>query len=185
MYNTDSTELIYKGYYCKKHNDILLCVSSSKEIVKNYLINHRNLSKGEYFIEKEDVSDIDLVTKYDDYLMSEYYGYFIPAIDQVIIEMNSKSIEEILSNTMESIKYIITISDSIKSIERYEMSNLLNCYKTLNNFKINHKKLKKLENKHIKTDEFFFVDIDEYLKSINSFKELRDMNTRYKYALYD
>lgn len=171
----------YIGYYKNK----VLAISKHKEILVNYLENHRRLNKSQYTVEKEYLSDSDIVLKYDDYVISEYNGYFIPNIDQNIIDLHSNSIDQELLSTIEQLKHITTLSSNIKKISEDDINQMINTIKILINIRKKPKLLNKLNKQYQINHSILYSDIDEYLKEIRMYKEMIDMNLTYKNALVE
>ena len=104
---------VYKGIYKNK----VMSIAKSKEIVKNYMEEHRGLSKSEYQLEEDIMTDIELLIENEDYVISEFHGYYIPYIDQLIIESNELEIKYLIENTINSLKQILLLSENVKKIK--------------------------------------------------------------------
>lgn len=180
----EKTHKCYIGYYANK-KDILLAVSKTKEILINYLENHRGLKKYQYRIEKDYLSDTDLVLKYDYYTISEYNGYFIPNIDQNIIEYQSNSIDQEINNTIIQLTHIALLSSNVKQIQKNEISQMVNVIKLLKKFRKTPKILNKLNKQHQITHSILYCEIDEYLTEVRRYTEMIEMNTCYKNMLVE
>lgn len=179
---------VYMGFYLPKGNESskkLLGISKHKDIIKTYLEHHRGLNTNCYNIEKAYISDADLLLKYSDFIISKFHGYYIPDIDQMIIECYSKQIEEDINNTIDSLKRITLLSMDIKRIPRSETASLINTLNILTKYSDSPKILEKMRTKNIHTEPFLFCDIDEYLSMIRSFKDNRELSRMYMYALYE
>lgn len=176
----DNIHEVYLGYYIPKSNvRYLLGVSKKKMVIKNYLENHRGLDEIEYSIEKEELSDSELLIKYSDYIISEYYGYYIPEIDQTLIELYSPNIQDLLNITINNLKEIYLLSNNIKKIDYSDNLRIMYSIKSLMKFK-SKSIINKLERKSYKTSPILFCNIEEYMRYIRTFQEEREMNNRYK-----
>lgn len=171
---------IYFGYYYRGPNSkTLLGISKSKSIIKTYLENHRGLDSNEYLIEPDIISEDDLLVKYDDYLITEYGDYYIPNIDQSIIEIYSSSIDMEIVNTVNQLKHIVILSDGVKKISSEESQILIDAIKVLTNFKKKPKILTKLNKQYAITHSLLYCDIKEYLNTVSSYRSMVDLNRDY------
>lgn len=170
---------VYIGYY----KDHIIAISKMKEVVKNYLENHRSLKKGMYSIKKDILSDTDLILKYDEYIISEFHGYYIPKIDQDIITLYSRSIEAELSNTIESLKHLTILCSNVKKISQEEVSSMVASLKCLNRIQKNDKLLYKLNKQENYNCSFLFTNIEDYLSEIRRYKDEIEMNRRFNFVM--
>ena len=170
---------VYMGYYVRNNISTLLAVSKKRSVLKNYLENHRGLNPFEYDIIKQEISDNELMIKYSDYIISNFIGYYIPEIDQVIISIYSEDVDMLINNTIENLKRIYMLSSNVKKILKRDNIILLDAIKKLLEFRSNHiiKKLKKASNKN---SPILFCGIKEYLEYIRGYQEQREMNSRYR-----
>ena len=181
-----TTQKVYMGYInTRKYKNKLIAISSNKEIVKSYLESHRGLTKNQYYIESEYYTESELLLKYGDHIISEFEGYYIPEIDQEAIQMNSTDIGIEIISCFNALKHITLLSSEIKKFNKSDLATLLDALKILNTMQKKNKMLTKLEIKNMSLDTLLFCDIDEYFSKISSYKNTREMNQRYKYALYD
>ena len=173
----------YLGYYHQKHK--LLAISSNKELLINYLTNHRGLKSYEYVIEKDYISDTDLLLKYDNFIITEYNGYCIPNIDQNIIELHSHSIDQELIATIEQLKHIALLSTNVKKISEEDVRQMISTIKILSNIKSKPKVLNKLNKQNQINHSILYCDIEEYLLQLRQYNELCEYNSRYNNALVE
>jgi len=168
---------IYIGYYKNK----IIAVSEDKKVVKYYMENHRGLKKHQYIIEDAYVSDTDMIVKYEDYLIEEYYGFYIPRIDRYIIDMDIAFLADEVSTLIERIKqFIILISHLKKSSNDIQI--LVSAIKVLSNYTAK-KKYKKIRKEAIKSHELLYCDdIDKYMIKVRNYKEMIEMNNAYNNA---
>ena len=175
---------LYFGYYYKSQNQkTLLGISKNKSIMKNYLENHRGLNPNEYVIESERTSEGDILVKYDDYLITEYGDYYIPNIDQTIIDLYSSSIDMEIVNTINQLKHIVILSTDIKKISIEESEILVNAIKVLTRFRKKPKILNKLNKQYSITHSLLYCDIKEYLNSVSSYKSMVELDRDYRNVL--
>lgn len=178
MYN--NIKEVYIGYYHKSNKiTYILGVSKKKMVIKNYLENHRGLNPVEYTIERECLTDNELLIKYSDYIISEYLGYYIPEIDQSIIEIYSNDISNLIDTTVNNLKSIYLLADNVNKINFNKKDILLSALKILISFK-SRSVLRKLEKQSYKTSPILFCEINEYLQYVRNYQEQRDINSRFK-----
>jgi hypothetical protein len=173
----------YIGYYTKINR--IIAISKHKEILINYLENHRGLNQIQYEIKKEYLTDTDLLIKYDNYIISDYNGYFIPNIDQNIIEFHTNSIDKELVCTIEQLKHIISLSMNVKKVNKDEIDQMIKTVKILIKFKNSNKILSKLNKQYQISHSILYCNIDEYLLEVRRYNDMIEMNYAYKNALYD
>lgn len=179
---------VYMGFYLPKgntYNKKLLGISKYKDIIKTYLEHHRGLHNNQYKIEKTCISDSDLLLKYNDFIISKFHGYYIPEIDQVIISCYSKQIEIDINNTINSLKRITLLSMDVKKIPKSDTASMINTLNILTKYSDNPRIIDKMNIKNIHTEPFLFCEIDEYLSTIRSFKDNRELDRMYMYAMYE
>ena len=174
----------YIGYYTEKR-DIVLAVSKKKEILLNYLENHRGLLKYQYKIEKTYLSDTDLIVKYENQTISEYNGYFIPSIDQNIIEIYSNSIDRELIATIDQLTHIAALSSKVKHISKGELYQIINTIKILKKFKDSSKIMNKMNKIDQINHSILYCNINEYLTEIRRYNDMIDSHRYYKNTLVE
>lgn len=178
MYDINQIHEVYIGYYEKNDISTVLAVSNKKSIVKNYLENHRGLNPTQYDIQKHELTDTEILVKYEDYVISSYMGYYIPEIDQCIIELYGDDIDILIDSTIDNLKKIYVLSNNVKKIKKTDSNILLNALKILISFKSN-KIVNKLKKENNKTSSILFCDIDDYLTYIRMYNDQRNLNSRY------
>lgn len=172
-------EKVYIGYY----NHSKIAISQQKKLVKNYMEYHRGLRKSEYRIEKEYVRDIDLISTYDKLIISEFNGFYIPEIDQIIIELDSNEISQEIQSCEEYLKHITALASDLKKVSDKDISILIQSIRILDRFKKSGKILNKLEIRNLESHEILFCPIDEYIQAVNLRMEMIEMDRRYKFML--
>ena len=175
--------IIYIGYYVKSHQ--LLCVSTNKQLVINYMENHRGLTSKNYYIEKEKSTETEILLKFDKYVISEYNGYYIPNIDQCIIDIAANTLPENIITTIEQLKEITLLSSNVKQVSKNDFETLVNSIKILNSFIKKSKIINKLNKEYCITHSILFCDIDEYLKKLRIYREMKDFDKSFNNALAD
>ena len=177
--NPNPIQEVYIGYYFRSnYNKKILGVSKKKSVIKNYLENHRGLTPNQYLIVREEMNDIDLLAKYSDYIISSFMGYYIPEIDQCIIEIYSEDVNILIDNTIENLKRIYLLSENVKKVPEVESRMLLNTIKVLLHLK-SFRIIKKLKKQSTKSSPILFCNINEYLDYVRSYQDQREMNSRY------
>lgn len=172
-------EKVYVGYY----DNIKIALSNQKKLVKNYMEFHRGLIKSEYRIEKEYVRDIDLISTYDKIIISEFNGFFIPEIDQLIIEMNSNEIYQEISMCEDLLKHITSLASDLKKVSDKDISILIQSIRIIDRFKKSGKIIDKLETRNLESHTILFCPIDMYLKEVHLKLEMIEMDKQYRYIL--
>lgn len=174
---------VYIAYY----NDKPIAVSKEKTLVVNYMEVHRSLSSDQYTVELESVSDIDLLTKYDEYIISEFHGSYIPNIDQEIIDVSTNSIDMEIYNTIESLKHIIVLSTGVKQLSKSksEIQSMVSTLKILNDIKSNDKLIRKLNKQEITSSSILYLNMKDYLAEVKIYQERKMMTERYKNLMYE
>lgn len=175
-------EEVYFGSY--KPRDTIICIGKNRKIVENYLINHRMLNSDEFEIELKQISQSSLLLKYDDYIITEYNGYFIPNIDQMIIEAYSHQTDDLLQNCINDLKHITLLSTHIKKIPKEDVNILISSLKILMKLR-NPKLINKLVDEDKKSNSILFCPIDKYLSEVRRFIDIREMNQRYKFVMME
>ena len=170
---------VFFGYYTGTHRR-LLCIAKEKDIVMNYLQNHRGLQKKEFQIEKSYLSDTEIVSKYENYVISEYNGYYIPYIDQLYIELHGKTMSDEIQELIRSMCRIITLSKDIKKIPREDISVLMKATNILVAFRKEPKVLSKLTKNDQLYNSILYCPIHEYISSITTLEEMMNMDQTFK-----
>lgn len=179
----NETHTVYIGYYVKYNK--ILCISTDKKMIINYMENHRGLSMDKYNIEKKDLSDTEILIKYENYIISEYNGYYIPYIDQCIISIDSNSLYEDIWDTINKLKKITILSSNVKKVSENDIDTLIDSIKVLDSFIKKPKILNKLNKEYGLTNSILFCDIDKYFTKINLFNEMKDWDRSFNNALSD
>ena len=174
---------VYIAYY----NDKPVAISQEKNLVVNYMEVHRSLLPDQYTLELESVSDIDLLTKYDEYIISEFHGSYIPNIDQEIIDVSTNSIDMELYNTIESLKHIIVLSTGVKQLSKSksEIQSMVSTLKVLNDIKSNGKLIRKLNKQEISSSSILYLNMKVYLAEVKRYQERKMMTERYRNLMYE
>ena len=177
---------VYFGYYVKPNTSkILLAISKRKKILRTYLENHRGLLHGEYVIDQVELDDSDLILKYEDYTITEYERYYIPNIDQLIIEYYARDIDTELLDTIQRLTHLAAMITNIKTISLKEENCILDSIRTINGFRGSPKVMKKLNKEYALSHSILYSDIQEYLSCVRQFKEMRDYEEYYKGAVIE
>ena len=180
---TDETHIVYIGYYVKYNK--ILCISTDKKMIINYMENHRGLLPDNYDIQKKELSDTEILIKYENYIISEYNGYYIPYIDQCIISIDTNSLYEDIWNTINGLKKITVLSSNVKKISKNDLNILIDSIGVLNSFIKKPKILNKINKEYSLTNSILFCDIEIYFSKINLFNEMKDWDKSFNNALGD
>lgn len=167
---------VYIGYIGKQ----LVAVSENKKVVKYYMTNHRGLNKSQYTIEEAYVSDTDMIIKYEDYIIEEFYGYYIPRIDAMIIEMELSSLNDELVSMISQLKRFTLLISHLKNSGN-DLDILLSAIKILSKYTVK-KKYKKIYKECIKSHNILYCDLDTYKRYINGYIEMKSLNDAYNNA---
>lgn len=159
--------LVYMGYF----NNKLYAISKDRKLVKYYMEGHRGLAKGNYEIREEEVSDTDMILKYEDYVIEEYHNFYIPHIDSVIIDIHCSSLESEFQSVILSLKKFTILISHLKNTDS-DVSILANAIKILLSYSTN-KKYKKLKKINVKSHQLLYCDIKTYRKYISNYNEMR------------
>jgi len=173
---SDDGQDIYIGYY----NGKIICMHPEKAIVQMYLKLNRHLSKDEYDIKRKFISETDLCLSYDDYLMYDYHGLYIPNVDSVIIDKDCATMDAELDSTLVQLKQLLLLISHLKKTDE-EIKKIIETIKILQSYK-SKKKYNKLYKENILSHPILYCNIKEYSRYINQFNELRTMSTNYKDA---
>lgn len=185
MVYMESNHHVYMGYYLQSpYNRTLLAVSKEKDILKTYLEYHRGLPKDKYVIESEELTDIELLSKYENKVMVNWHNYFIPNIDAIIIDIYSKSIDVEITQVVSQLQKILLISKDIKKIPISDNDNIMKAMRTLNGFLRKPKIINKMAKLDAVNNSILFCDIQEYLQTVKSFEDIKDMNSKYNMMMY-
>ena len=112
-YNNDNICEIYMGTYKNK----IYAVSQSRDLVFTYLHTMRKLDVDKFKITKQTIFESELTTEYEDQVLVEYNGYYIPNIDVVLIGLHSKELCENMNNTIDELKRYIVLSNEVKRVK--------------------------------------------------------------------
>lgn len=166
---------VYCGYYTlSPKNPTLLCVSDTRKMVKNYLKIYRRLSKEEYSIEKIFVSYIRLIDDLDIYVISEWNGHYIPAIDQIHIGTLENQNTEFLFNSIRNLNRVVGYVRDIKGVSKEDISILSLAVSVL--LKISKKVNIGKKFDEIYQNEILYAPIEEHIKHINDTINLMCLN---------
>ena len=170
---------VFFGYYTGIHRR-LICIAKEKDLVLNYLQNHRGLDKTEFKIEKGFLSDTEIITKYENYVISEYSGYYIPYIDQLYIEIHGRTLSDELREVVLQLHRFITLSKDVKKISKESVAVLIKAAKVLIEFRGDPKILNKLTKNDQAYNSILYCPIREYISSISTLEEMLLMDRAYK-----
>lgn len=172
---------VFFGYYTGIHRR-LICIAKEKDLVLNYLQNHRGLNKEDFEVEKEFLTDTEIITNYENYIISEYSGYYIPYIDQLYIELHGRSLSDELREIVLQLHRVITLSKDVKKVPKEDVSILIKATKILVSFRGNSKILNKMTKNDQVYNSILYCPIREYISSISTLEEMMNMDQTYKDA---
>jgi len=165
---------IYAGLY---KNDII-CISSNKKAVNHYMKYIRRLDKHQYDIEKRSIIESNLMYKYEDYIIEEFHGYYLPNIDINIINRDINSLNNLLEESSNNIKELLSLLNYTKNIKDEELVNLFNSLKIIEKYK-HGKNNKKISKVYWKAHTIFFCDMSTYLNLREEYKNYKRMKSLY------
>ena len=176
---------IYYMGYVNRYNVKPIAVSDNKELLKEYMENHRYIKRGEYYIEKvNNLSEHDVFVMYHDQFLVEYEGYYLPSIDTTMIDFYKRSMQAEIYNTIKSLGKIDLLVKEIDLVSDDERDSLYQAMKTLTHFIRDKEIMEEIEHEDTITNSIIFEDINTYLKDLSCFNEMMDMHRRYEYQLY-
>lgn len=162
----------YKGnlinIYIGKVNERIICISLDKKIISTYMKYIRRLEKHQYSIDKESIIESDYYSKYEDYIIDEFHGYYLPNIDINIIIRDSMNIDQLLKLTSNNIKELVSLLNYTKNVKEDELITLLNSLKIIEKYK-HGKYNKKISKVYWKAHPIFFCDINSYLNMVDEY----------------
>lgn len=162
-----------------------IAVSNNKSLVREYMENHRFLKPKYYRIETlNNLSDHDVFVMFNDQLLVEYEGYYLPSIDTVMIEFYKRSMRAEIYNTIKSLGTIDLLVKESKIVSDSERDDLYHAMKTLTKFMRTNEIMDEIEHEDLITNSIIFEDIQSYMKDLACFDEMMDMHRMYEYQLY-
>ena len=173
-------ESVYMAYYKSR----IIAISKKEKLVRNYMEAHRYLTKKEYEIELQSLSETQLMLYHEDQILTEFYGYYIPNIDVVIIEMYSNGISIQINQAIEGIKNIAILSNQVKRL-RPEVDQMIKMIKTLKEMQSSQKIINKLNYQDTLLNSILFCNMDEYLKALNQYEDIKRNNYEYMYQIME
>jgi len=178
-------ESYYIGYYKNR----VIAVSNKKKLISNYFESHRGLVKGEYEIKEEMISETTLMLHYEDKIITEYMGYYIPDVDSTIIQLFSGSIDMEIVETIDHLRRIAILANDVKKLydikkSQPDVASIVNTIKVLSKMAKSKKIMNKLNKRDIMVNSILFCNMEEYLQRLSQYEEMKHMRTSYEYSLY-
>lgn len=170
---------VYIGYY--KSQKII--IATQKKVIKNYLQLHRGLTKKEYEIEEEFLPEYEILGKYEDLVVQEYDGYYLPSIDSEIMELYENPIEKELSESANTLKKLILLTKEMKKVSKKDTMVLHASLQLINAYLQDPKILDELNEKDQMTSSILYSPMEIYLKEVSRYREIRDMQKIYRNKL--
>lgn len=179
---------IYLGYYkVKQGANELLCVSEDKDLVENYLVNIRKLSKSEYdIIREKNPGDSFVLSAYENYLLTDFYGFCIPLIDKKIIEQENSPLDERINNLRLEANYFNLLFHFTPDFKILSGLCKILCDALDSYLFSSSKRKEKAEKVYYTTHPFFKgCNIETYFEIKHRYQYLESMNERFHSLLYD
>jgi len=164
--------------YIAKYNENIIAISTDKDIIKEYMKNIRKLNKNEYDIEEFEADTSYYYIQYEDYVLTEFYSFFIPLIDIRIIEMEYSSIDKDLTSLLNRLKYFSFLFNRIE--DDTTLNHSIELIKDIENISNKNKKMEKLSKAHYLNHPILSCNINQYFNFIKRYKEYQDLEKRYK-----
>jgi len=177
----ENTINVYIAYYDK--GNILLATSKKKKLLKDYIEQIRLLKPKDYYIEEEILDYSYYYTKYELYILNEFYNLILPQIDIDIINMEYGQLETELETTINKLKYFAFIINNIKD-SKDNLACVLDNIKVLNNYKEDKKQYKKILKSHLLSHPVLTSNIDEYFQLVTIYKEYKKNIDRFQYSKF-
>lgn len=172
----------YKGYY----GNILICCSTDKKLIHQYMQYHRHLSPKEYSIKKEIGTEIDLYQN-EDYLITAYGDYYIPNIDILTIETFHIGIKNRLQSTVDTLQLIgYSFLSSKKKKWRILGKFFQKAVEECIHIYQNEKALKLIDETDIISNSILYEkDIKVYLRAIQNVQDMKSDHNRFLEKMYE
>lgn len=169
--------ILYKGYY----KNILLCVSTSKKIVLDYLINTRKIDKKSALLEKEYMINDSILLHYEDYILEDCYDIYLPARDVSMINKEYDNFVYKYKDNIDYMKEYLKVLYPLVSKEEYDI--ILETIKIFVKYQNKPKKNIKLQSIFYLRHPLFHMPIDEYLIHLGMYREDDQLTRRYEFLL--
>lgn len=167
---------IYMAYY----NEILIAISKDKKFLINYMRYNRCLKDNQYRIEKELINESYLYSKYENYILNEFYNLWIPQIDINIIEMEYNDLINDMSNTINKLKYYVFLINRIEKTKG-DTEIFLDAINKLTEYSNKEKVFNKLNKYHMLSHPIIKCNIEDYFKILYRYNEMKSMNEKFRY----
>lgn len=171
--------LLYRGYY----KGCLLAVSLDKKALKSYLKDIRELD--EYEID-DSYMEIDQIHKlYDGLIIQQYLkDFYLPSRDCDILDEEVKKEINHYVDTLNSMREYYRKIQSIDIMSKHA-EQLKETIHNMEDDLTNKKVLKKLRKKIVKSSTVINSPIEEYLSLIHIKNECDELDSLYRYHLYN
>lgn len=170
-------EKYYFGYYSPHENeDILLCVSHSRRLVKDYLADIRRLDKLSYTIQVEYDTDEKIMYYYDEFLLYEYRAFYIPLRDICIIEDSTEQDESLLVDSIYGLKEITKTLMATPKKYKNEITQLMKTIQILITLNTSKKYSKLASRCH----SILYCNMQEYTKWVETYNYKKEMQERFR-----
>lgn len=175
----------YYAGYVKRFPNKPIAVSDNKNLLKEYMENHRFIKPNHYEIEIiNNLSDQEVFIMYNDQLLVEYNGYYLPSIDTMMIDFYKVSMKTELYNTIKSLSKISLFVKESKLVYDFEKDELYNALRILTKFMKTDKIMDEIEHEALITNSIIFEDVQSYMQDLACFNEMMEMHQRYEYQIY-
>lgn len=171
------TDILYKGFYRSK----LLCVSTTKGLIREYLHNIRKLNNDFIEINMEYITNDSIFLKYEKYLLEDCYGFYIPTIDVDIIDKDYQLYLSTYTNSVEFNKDFLRTIYPLLSKDEYD--TMLESIKIMIKFNNKKKLNRKMKEMFYLTHPIFNININEYFELMKRYNEIDQMDKRYKFLV--
>lgn len=136
-----------------------------------------------YAITEED-ADQEILLRYEDQCITEFYGHYIPNIDVEMIEFYAMDIDKELIETREDLRKLIILAMGVDSVSKEEVNTLLEALKIIGNFATDDDIYYDLSKEDVYNNSILYAPMDEYLEQMRIFKDMKEQRRLWLYQLY-
>lgn len=173
-------ETYYLAYYKKKSEPI--AISTSRELVKEYMEIHRMVKQRDYEISSTDLRSSEVFSLYPNSLIEQYETWYLPSIDIEMINVNKVELDESVNHTIEGLKDIVLLIQDIKKIPTSDKEIILKSMHIINGFRQKKKIWNKIVDNY-KLSDLIFMDMDTYLSKRFMYIELKESRQRWGFLI--
>ena len=167
-----------------KYKNKTIAISEKEKLIRTYMEAHRFLTRRDYEVEEKSMSETQLMLYHEDYVLTEYNGYYIPNIDVTIIEMYGNSVNNQINQAIEGVKNIAILANQVKKLQP-EVDQMIKVIKMFKKLQSSQKILRKLNYQDFLLNSILFIEMEEYTKILNQYQEMIRNNQEFLYHVLD